>query len=76
MRFRFQFPSLVKTALAEAEVAPANERVKAIIRAVLLGFPARLQGIRRPAKQGTCDLVFEPDNERTDDSISVILAPS
>ncbi len=42
MRFRFQFPNLVETALAEAEVAPANERVKAIMRAILLGFRVRL----------------------------------
>jgi hypothetical protein len=42
MRFRFQFPSLVETALAESETAPAKERVQAVLRAVLMGFRARL----------------------------------
>jgi hypothetical protein len=42
MRFRFRSPNLVEKALAEAGATPANEQVRAIMRAIALGFPFRL----------------------------------
>jgi hypothetical protein len=42
MRFRFRNPSLVEEALAAAMVTPTDRRVEAVMRAILIGIPARL----------------------------------
>jgi hypothetical protein len=41
-RLRFRLPGLVQSALAEATTSPPGERIRAVVRAMLIGIPLHL----------------------------------